>query len=479
MAFGAALTAAGGIGPAVQQAQDEDIARRRAALEFRSQQRAADTSNQAQIASTARTRQLTESERQKTEQDKKQWIPVRSYQTATGEKHTVYLTDSGYKDEIDSPGNKTFKQYMDEAAPFFGGADKVPDWYKNQALASSEGLPYKQPTTQEKLVSTVVPDENSLTGFSKEQSDALTGKEVSKVPTVPPWSYTTIKTDASHTDPTGLTTKTSSLRTPVLPNGQPVRSSTAASSRPGVAASGGATTSPRASSHQLDSTGHIPAQSGLPEAVRAAANQIIDTGDERQVQASPAIKSLARMWVQKYKGTSPNMPQGARKVTQLVEPVIAQTDRIMDQIKKLGLDNNNQAGYLLRQRAEYMAGRAAPAGTLGASIADLSLGSVLEATSALSGSSRSYNALKKALEHTPNPWVDSPQLMYQKLTEIRQRLADMDEEARTGGMRALGTTGGAQASPAAPSAAPRAGEVVDGYKFKGGDPSQQSNWVKQ
>jgi hypothetical protein len=45
--------------------------------------------------------------------------------------------------------------------------------------------------------------------------------------------------------------------------------------------------------------------------------------------------------------------------------------------------------------------------------------------------------------------------------------------------------GGAAAPPAAPDvaaggalSAPRVGEVVDGYTFKGGDPSKQENWSK-
>ena len=72
--------------------------------------------------------------------------------------------------------------------------------------------------------------------------------------------------------------------------------------------------------------------------------------------------------------------------------------------------------------------------SLGANIAGLSLGSVREAAAALQGTSRAYPALQKAFEHTPNVWVDSPQLMHTKLKEIQTALQNMVTEQRRGGL---------------------------------------------
>ena len=49
----------------------------------------------------------------------------------------------------------------------------------------------------------------------------------------------------------------------------------------------------------------------------------------------------------------------------------------------------------------------------------------------------------------------------------------MTSGSTTGGYGGQGGgEGGAQT-------APKAGDIVEGYKFKGGDPSDQSNWEKQ
>lgn len=116
-----------------------------------------------------------------------------------------------------------------------------------------------------------------------------------------------------------------------------------------------------------------------------------------------------------------------------IQPVLTETDRLLNRITELGLQNNNTPGYLAASRLKYAMGIAAPEGELGANIADLSLGSLVEATSALRGSSRSLPALKIALEHTPNAWRDSPKMMYEKLSNIKRRLQDVVNEAKSGG----------------------------------------------
>lgn len=134
----------------------------------------------------------------------------------------------------------------------------------------------------------------------------------------------------------------------------------------------------------------------------------------------------------KYVGQG-KLPASAEKVIITTQPVIDQTNALIKQIESLGLANNNQPGYLAKDYIAYRFGHASPDGTLGSQIAALSLGSVVDAASALQGSSRSITALKKAMEHTPNPLVDSPKLLHEKLLNINSRLNDMVNEARSGG----------------------------------------------
>jgi hypothetical protein len=113
-----------------------------------------------------------------------------------------------------------------------------------------------------------------------------------------------------------------------------------------------------------------------------------------------------------------------------------QATKLIQNIDSYGLANNNTSGYLAKDYLAYKAGHAAPAGTLANDIAGLSLGSVVEAAAALSGSSRSIQALKLALVHTPNPWIDSPKLLREKLVTINDRLQDVVDEAKTAGQGA-------------------------------------------
>jgi len=119
----------------------------------------------------------------------------------------------------------------------------------------------------------------------------------------------------------------------------------------------------------------------------------------------------------------------AQKTIIAASPVMDQINGLLKDIDDLKLGDNNKSAYLLPARAEYALGHASPEGSLGKDIAGLSLGSVVEAASVLKGTSRSVLALKKALEHTPNPWVDSPKLMKEKLLTIQARLKDVMEDA--------------------------------------------------
>jgi len=141
----------------------------------------------------------------------------------------------------------------------------------------------------------------------------------------------------------------------------------------------------------------------------------------------------------------------AQKTIEETAPVMDQIDGLLKDIEDLKLGDNNQNGYLTMARAKYAVGIASPEGSLGKDIAGLSLGSVVEAASTLKGASRSVLALKKALEHTPNPWVDSPKLMKEKLTTIKTRLKDvMDDAYKYGKKGAVPNPSGASSSVSPP-----------------------------
>ncbi len=143
----------------------------------------------------------------------------------------------------------------------------------------------------------------------------------------------------------------------------------------------------------------------------------------------------------------------AQKVITTTQPVLDQVDRLLGDIDRLNLGDNNDSGYLFGSRLKYSLGKASPEGTLANDIAGLSLGSVVEAASALQGSSRSIVALKKALVHTPNPWVDSPKLIKEKLSTIKERLHDVVADANEFGRKRQPSTAG-----------PASGSVPPGMK---------------
>lgn len=101
--FGAALSSAGDITPAYQQAKqnildERELAaeRKRKADEFPLQQRE-------RLAQTV-----------STEQRNKQWVPMRSYKAADGSSHTVYFTPEGLKDLVDEEDPFTERQKIIE-----------------------------------------------------------------------------------------------------------------------------------------------------------------------------------------------------------------------------------------------------------------------------------------------------------------------------------------------------------------------------
>jgi hypothetical protein len=129
-------------------------------------------------------------------------------------------------------------------------------------------------------------------------------------------------------------------------------------------------------------------------------------------------------------------PQFQTMVAQ-IDPVlerIAAIKQQLDPIKEI-----NTSAYFLPQRIQYSLGR--DAGTAGL-IADLSLSSIQQAAGLLKGSSRAYQIFRKAMDHTPNTWVDSPKMIYNKLNKIETYLRNTKAAAFTEG--AISGVSGAQ-----------------------------------
>ena len=96
--FGAALSTAGQVTPALQQAQENQRERARQ-----------------DVLDKLKSREL------------QQWVPVRSYATPDGAKHTVYLTPTGYQDKTEEPS------FQDQAKSKLDAL---------QALYKQKGLPW-------------------------------------------------------------------------------------------------------------------------------------------------------------------------------------------------------------------------------------------------------------------------------------------------------------------------------------------------
>jgi hypothetical protein len=195
------------------------------------------------------------------------------------------------------------------------------------------------------------------------------------------------------------------------------------------------------------------ATSGAPKAggrIAAMADDWEQNGTVPSAKDKPQVEKFMR-----DQGKQPPVvliPEAQKTIIQ-ASPVMDQIDGLLKDIDDLKLGGNNTSGFLLPARAEYALGHASPEGSLGKDIAGLSLGSVVEAASVLKGTSRSVLALKKALEHTPNPWVDSPKLMKEKLETIKTRLKDVMDDAYKYGKKGAAVGYGPSHMPTPPRTA--------------------------
>ena len=125
---------------------------------------------------------------------------------------------------------------------------------------------------------------------------------------------------------------------------------------------------------------------------------------------------------------------GGRPLQSWAQQTVVQTQDRLSQVNALmaklePLKDNNQAGYLASDRLGYSMGFGGENGELAAEISNIELQRVVNASTILKGSSRAWAALSAAMIHTPNAWVDSPKLMYQKLQTIQSNLQDMQNDA--------------------------------------------------
>lgn len=174
-----------------------------------------------------------------------------------------------------------------------------------------------------------------------------------------------------------------------------------------------------------------PTPAAVPKSMRGPGKKSASTTTSPATDTSTGLPGGAKH--QGTKDTGVLSAQG-QKVLMSTTPVVQQLDRMLADIDKYELGDNNTPGYLTGPYIEYKFGRVSPK-PLAEDIAGLSLGSVIEAASTLQGSSRSISALKIALQHTPDPKIDSPKMIKSKLTEIRKRLQDVINDAKIYGRK--------------------------------------------
>ena len=283
----------------------------------------------------------------------------------------------------------------------------------------------KDPTKEILAVQDLTPDENGQYLVRDYQGNVIDNPET----LLPGMLPSQVSSSSTYNADTGQTTTTRTTQKVAPKSGgksaiapPPSRPSSAASPSASASKAGGRLA---AMANDWQQNGIVPSAKDRPQVEK----WMKDNGQQTPVTLIPA----------------------AQKTIEETAPVMDQIDGLLKDIEDLKLGDNNQNGYLTMARAKYAVGIASPEGSLGKDIAGLSLGSVVEAASTLKGASRSVLALKKALEHTPNPWVDSPKLMKEKLTTIKTRLKDvMDDAYKYGKKGTVPNPSGASSSVSPP-----------------------------
>jgi hypothetical protein len=184
------------------------------------------------------------------------------------------------------------------------------------------------------------------------------------------------------------------------------------------------------------------------------------TGDKAAMRALTMESVRQRIAEKNAKDTS--LSPKAQQVLMETEPTLQQVDQLIAKLEPMRNDNSSR---LTLSRIGYALGHASPEGSLADDISKLELDRVVAGARVLKGSSRAYQALELAMKHAPNSWVDTPQLMYNKLTNIRQNLSDVENDAKN-----LGTS---KLSSSAAEAATSSNQAPGG-KYKRSSPAASS-----
>jgi len=274
----------------------------------------------------------------------------------------------------------------------FGNPVDPKGFYRTRLLA--DGTKEYYPETGVTNTKTI-PDAKSPTGFSLVTLDRL-GNEVHRMPgATPPPAYVPETSSTSSTTQRVVTVDGRVITVPVTSTSQntKTRSVPGGTTPPTPAPKGKGMTPPPASISN-------PGEPALPPGARVIGKSPAQYLREIQNQYTPA----------------------GQTALQQTAPVLDQVDRAMKMLEPV--KNDNQMLEYALKRLGYSVGLASDTSAL---INNLELGKIVGASRILRGGSRSYEALKQAMIHLPDPKKDSPKLMYEKLQNIRRNLTDIND----------------------------------------------------
>jgi hypothetical protein len=149
------------------------------------------------------------------------------------------------------------------------------------------------------------------------------------------------------------------------------------------------------------------------------------------------------------------------------ETVIAMAPEVLSRIDAVG----SQMGPIAGRWNDFMQGKVgAPNEQFAALRSDLLMMSSAVALAHAQG--RLPENLRQEFDHAINAPNQTPENLKATINTMIPWLQQVQSQGERPGAQPA-------AHPAAPAGAPAAGTVENGFRFKGGDPSKQENWVKQ
>jgi len=170
----------------------------------------------------------------------------------------------------------------------------------------------------------------------------------------------------------------------------------------------------------------VPSDS-FPAAVKMTAEQVAK--GELPLPADARTAGAVKQYLAEHNQEIPiPLAPPFQKLISEIDPRLKSIRGLKARLEKA--KNDDRRGYFTKARIQYKTGAAGGDGQLANDIAELSFTGLQSAGQLIKGMSRAHNVLEKGLEHTPNVWIDSPKLIYEKLTQLEDRL----KEARTSAM---------------------------------------------